>query len=45
MMAYFKSVGKFIDGCGLTQIMVESELLASGSVNGFISDKLSLIHI
>lgn len=39
MMAYFKAVGKFIDECGLTYIMVESGLLASGSVNGFISGK------
>lgn len=39
MMAYFKAVGKFIDDCGLTHMMVESKLLASGSVNGFISGK------
>ncbi|CAH2096461.1 unnamed protein product [Euphydryas editha] len=39
MLAYFKGVGKFIDECGLTHMMVESELLASGSVNGFISGK------
>ncbi|KAL4113704.1 hypothetical protein QTP88_017283 [Uroleucon formosanum] len=39
MMAYFKAVGKFIDECGITYIMVESELLASGSVNGFITGK------
>lgn len=39
MMAYFKAVGKFIDNCGLTNIMVNEELLANGSVNGFISGK------
>ncbi|KAE9521357.1 hypothetical protein AGLY_018237 [Aphis glycines] len=39
MMAYFKTIGKFIDECGITYIMVESELLASGSVNGFITGK------
>lgn len=39
MMAYFKAVGKFIDDCGLSYMMVESELLATGSVNGFISGK------
>lgn len=39
MLAYFKGVGKFIDGCGLSHIMIESQLLASGSVNGFISGK------
>lgn len=37
MMALFKAIGKFIDKCGLTHMMVESELLASGSVNGFIN--------
>jgi len=39
MMAYFKAVGKFIDECGLTYIMVECGLLAAGSVNGFVSGK------
>ncbi|KYN10044.1 hypothetical protein ALC57_17839 [Trachymyrmex cornetzi] len=39
MMSYFKALGKFIDECGLTHMMVESNLLASGSVNGFISGK------
>lgn len=39
MMAYFKALGKFIDECGLSHIMVESGLLASGSVNGFLSGK------
>uniref|UniRef100_A0A6P7FRI3 Uncharacterized protein LOC114331907 n=1 Tax=Diabrotica virgifera virgifera TaxID=50390 RepID=A0A6P7FRI3_DIAVI len=39
MMAYFHAIGKFIDECGLTTLMVEAELLASGSVNGFISGK------
>ncbi|OXU16633.1 hypothetical protein TSAR_013301 [Trichomalopsis sarcophagae] len=39
MMAYFKAIGKFIDECGLTQIMIQSDLLASGSLNGFISGK------
>ncbi|GFW67918.1 hypothetical protein TNCV_3872472 [Trichonephila clavipes] len=31
MMAYFKAVGKVIIDCGLTNIMVQSNLLASGS--------------
>ncbi|GFW34879.1 hypothetical protein TNCV_978171 [Trichonephila clavipes] len=31
MMAYFKAVGKVIIDCGLTNIMVQSHLLASGS--------------
>lgn len=38
-MAYFKIVWKCIDEYGFTYIMVESELLASGSVNGFITGK------
>ncbi|CAG9814716.1 unnamed protein product [Phaedon cochleariae] len=39
MMAYFyfKAVGKVIDDCGLSYMMIESKLLANNSVNGFIS--------
>jgi len=39
MMAYFEIVGKFINECGITYIMVESELFVSVSVNGFITGK------
>lgn len=39
MMAFFKAIGKFIEGCGLTTIMVDSEILASGSVNSFLTGK------
>lgn len=39
MMAYFKAVGKIISDCGLTNVMVESGLLANGSVNGFLDGK------
>lgn len=39
MMAYFKAVGKIIIDCGLSNIMVQSNLLASGSVNGFLEGK------
>lgn len=39
MMAYFKAIGKFIDNCGLSNIMVDTEMLASGSVNAFITGK------
>ncbi|CAH0562925.1 unnamed protein product [Brassicogethes aeneus] len=39
MMAYFKAVGKFIDNCGSSNIMVDCGLLASGSVNAFIIGK------
>lgn len=36
---YFKAIGKFIDDSGLKHMMVQSELLAFGSVNGFIAGK------
>lgn len=39
LMAYFKAVGKFIDGCGSTTIMSNADILASGCVNGFITGK------
>lgn len=39
MMVYFKTAEKIIDECGITYIMVESELLASWSVKGFIAGK------
>ena len=39
MMAFFKAIGKFIDNCGLSTIMVHSEILASGSISGFITGK------
>ncbi|KAL4702648.1 hypothetical protein ACJJTC_016455 [Scirpophaga incertulas] len=39
MMAYFKAVGKFISDCGLTNVAVESGIIASGSVDSFISGK------
>lgn len=39
MHSYFKAIGKFIDDCGLSTIMVESGLLASGLVSSFIDGK------
>lgn len=39
MMSYFKAIGKFIADCGLSNIMVQSNLLASGSVAGFQEGK------
>lgn len=39
MFAYFKAIGKFIAGCGLMNIAVDSELLASGSVDSFLAGK------
>lgn len=37
MLSYFKAIGKFIDNCGVTNIMVDTGLLANGSVNGFLT--------
>ncbi|GFU98408.1 hypothetical protein TNCV_3652391 [Trichonephila clavipes] len=39
MMASFKAVGKIIIDCGLTNVMVQSNLLACGSVSGFLEAK------
>lgn len=39
MMAYFKAIEKFIDNCGLSNIIIDAELLTSGSMNGFITGK------
>lgn len=39
MIAYFEAVGKFIAGCGLMNIAVDSGLLASGSVESFLLGK------
>ncbi|XP_071580295.1 uncharacterized protein [Temnothorax nylanderi] len=40
MMAFFKAIGKFIDNCGISNIMIDTELLATGStnINGFLND-------
>ncbi|GBP51852.1 hypothetical protein EVAR_88557_1 [Eumeta japonica] len=42
MMAYFKAVGKFIDNCGLTNIMENAEILSGDVPSSFgnISKKL-----
>lgn len=39
MMAFFKAVGTFIIECGLAHMMIESKIIASGSVNGIIEGK------
>lgn len=39
MLSYFKAIGKFVTDCGLMDIAVESQLIASGSVNGFHTGK------
>lgn len=38
-MAFFKGVGSFIDGCGLTNVLVEAGLIGTGSVATFLSGK------
>lgn len=38
-MTFFKALGKFIDGSGVADILVHSEVLAEGLVNGFIDGK------
>jgi hypothetical protein len=39
MMAYFKAIGKLIDSYGITNIMVNTDILASDSINSFITSK------
>lgn len=36
---FFYAIGIFINDCGLTNIFSEVEILASGSVNGFVAGK------
>ena len=38
-MAFFKALGKYIDGSGLIDILSQAEILAEGSVTGFIEGK------
>lgn len=39
MLSYMQAIGKFISGSGLTNILIDSEILASGSINSFLSGK------
>lgn len=39
MSSFFKAIGKFIDGSGICEVLVDAGLLASGSINGLISGK------
>lgn len=39
-MSVFKAIGKYIENCGITQIMVDAGLLASGSMSSFLTGKL-----
>ena len=38
-MSYYKAIGKLVDESGMPYILVESGLLAPGSLNGFIGGK------
>ncbi|GFV16753.1 uncharacterized protein TNCV_4419401 [Trichonephila clavipes] len=38
-MAFFKAKGDFINECGLSHMMIESNIIASGSVNGSVEGK------
>ena len=40
-MAYFKTVGKFIKESGGPSMLTDTEVLAKGSLKGFISGKHS----
>ncbi|GFV11585.1 uncharacterized protein TNCV_975751 [Trichonephila clavipes] len=39
MMAFFKAIGVFRNECGLSHMMIESNTIASGSVNGLVEGK------
>ncbi|GFX51176.1 uncharacterized protein TNCV_2735271 [Trichonephila clavipes] len=39
MMAFFKAIGVFINECGLSHMIIESNIIASGSVNGLVEGK------
>lgn len=38
-MAFFKAIGKYIESSGITDILVDSQVLAAGSVNSFVTGK------
>lgn len=38
-MAFFKTVGKYIDSSGLVEILVQAEVLAGGSMNSYLDSK------
>lgn len=38
-LAYFKAIGKFIDGSGLTNMLIASQIIANGSVKSFLLGK------
>lgn len=38
-LAYFKAIGKFVDGSGLTNMLIDSQIIANGSVKSFLLGK------
>lgn len=38
-IAFFKAIGKFLEGSRVGNILIQSEVLASGSINGFLDAK------
>ncbi|CAG5110081.1 Protein of unknown function, partial [Cotesia congregata] len=38
-MTFFKAIGKYVDGSGLVDILVQAEVLANGSMNSFLDSK------
>ncbi|GFW41131.1 hypothetical protein TNCV_841721 [Trichonephila clavipes] len=44
-MAFFKAIGVIINESGLSHMMIESNIIASGPVNGLVEDKDSLYNI
>ena len=39
MLGYLNMIGKKMDGCGLSDILLESNLISSGSLNGVMKGK------
>ena len=44
-MAYYKMIGKKMDGSGFSDVLMESGLISSGSLQGVVSEKNSLTVI
>lgn len=39
MLSFFNSIGQFIAGYGLTNILIDSDILVNGSANAFLTGK------
>ncbi|XP_077276997.1 uncharacterized protein LOC143905452 [Temnothorax americanus] len=38
-MTFFKAIGKYIDGSGLVDVLIQAQVLAGGSANSFLDSK------